>query len=323
VRIRTVLDARPGSAPRFQLQTLALAHSWAAREKPLPLEVFVIGRAQQAVEERLEELGVRLVTVGPHPLDAISKTANKLVALTGRDGDPVLLVDNDVFVLDDLPSPPNEEISATVATRPQVTPEQWEHVRHLLGLEPLERDWVPLHAELKARKLGRPPKAERRLYLSTAVVWIRDPAALEPLWASDIERIASAFDEHPLSTHRVNGCDQAGFAVAAAQRTVEILPAVYNYRPVCFRLGLSDPKILHFGELGSLKGGMLPFSELLTAWWDRRILVPIRRSGQDGQAWPSDEERARLLDEAAAVRDRVLALGHDAGLDEFDFSASA
>jgi hypothetical protein len=319
VRIRTVLDARPTSAPRFQLQTLLLAHSWAARERPLPLEVFVIGRARPDVEERLVELGARIVGAEAHPLDRISKTSNKLVALKGE-SEPVLLVDNDVFVLDSLPGPPGKEVSATVATRPQVTAEQWEHVHRLVGLEPEERAWVPLHAELKARKLGRPPKSERRLYLSTAVVWARDPAALEQLWASDIARIADAFADHPLSTHPVNGCDQAGFAVAAARRTVETLPAVYNYRPVCFRLGLPDPSILHFGELGRLKGGMMPFSQLLTRWWDRRILAPIRRPAGNDEVWPSAGERERLLDEAASLRDRVLALGRDADLDAFDFS---
>jgi hypothetical protein len=88
---------------------------------------------------------------------------------------------------------------------------------------------------------------------------------------------------------------------------------------MCFRLGLPDPKVLHLGELGNLKGGMMPFSQLLTIWWQRRILGPIERLGKDAPAWPSPEEQEQLVDEATSLRDRVLALGRDAGLDAFDF----
>ena len=104
---------------------------------------------------------------------------------------------------------------------------------------------------------------------------------------------------------------------------LDLLPPTYNHRPMCFRLGLQDPKILHLGELGALKGGMMPFSQLLATWWERRILKPIERLDRDGAQWPSGEEKAQLLDEAASLRDRVLALGRDADLDAFDFSNSA
>jgi hypothetical protein len=65
---------------------------------------------------------------------------------------------------------------------------------------------------------------------------------------------------------------------------------------------------------------MMPFSQLLTVWWQRRILRPIERLGGDGACWPSAEEEAQILDEAASLRDRVLALGRDAGLDAFEFA---
>ena len=67
----------------------------------------------------------------------------------------------------------------------------------------------------------------------------------------------------------------------------------------------------------------MPFSQLLATWWERRILKPIGQLDRDGALWPSDEEKAQLLDEAASLRDRVLALGRDADLDAFDFSNSA
>jgi hypothetical protein len=67
---------------------------------------------------------------------------------------------------------------------------------------------------------------------------------------------------------------------------------------------------------------MLPFSRLLTAWWDRRIMLPIARARDEEVEWPSNEEQSRLLDTAAALRNRVLELGRDAGLDAFEFRAA-
>jgi hypothetical protein len=321
VRIRTLLDARPGSAARFQLQTLVLAHSWDRWAKSAPLEVFVIGSLPQPVEQRLRELGATIVPAAPHPLARISKSSNKLVALREPSDRPVLLVDNDACLLEDVSELDGRRIRTTIGARARVSDAQWEHIREATGLEPLDQEWVSLHGELKARRLGRPPKIERRLYCSSAVSWIADPGELEPLWAHGITAIALAFEGHPLSSFPVRGSDQAGFAVAIAQHGgLDLLPPAYNHRPVCFRLGLPDPKILHFGELGNLKGGMMPFSELLARWWERRILIPIQRSGEDAEVWPSGEERGRLLDEAASVRDRVLALGRDAGLDDFAFA---
>lgn len=321
MRIRTLLDARPGSPSRFQLQTLVLAHSWARWARTAPLEVLVLGGLPEAVEQRLRELGAEIVPAAPHALSGISKSSNKLVALQGSGDGPVLLVDNDACFLEDVADIEGRGIRTTIAASARVSDAQWEHIRTLTGLEPLEQEWVSLHRELKAKRLGRPPRVERWLYCSSAVSWIREPEEFEPLWAAAIAAVARAFEEHPASSFAVRGSDQAGFALAIAQfGGLDLLPPAYNYRPVCFRLGLPDPKILHLGELGSLKGGMAPFSQLLARWWDRRILVPIRRPDEDGAVWPSDEERERLLDDAVSVRDRVLALGRDAGLDEFAFS---
>lgn len=323
MRIRTLLDARPGSAVRFQLQTLLLAHSWAKWAKTAPLEVFVIGSATPPAEERLRELGAAVVSAPSHPLASVSKSSNKLVALREPSDGPVLLVDNDACFLEDVSGLDGRRVRTTIGAHARISDAQWEHIRQTTGLEPMEQEWVSLHGELKSRRLGRRPKVERRLYLSSAVSWIREPGELEQLWADGIGAIARAFEAHPLSSFAVCGSDQAGFAVAIAQYGgLDLLSPAHNYRPVCFRLGLPDPKILHFGELGNLKGGMMPFSQLLSTWWDRRILIPIRRSGEGDDVWPSDAERVRLLDEAASVRDRVLALGRDAGLDAFDFSGA-
>jgi hypothetical protein len=321
VRIRTVLDARPSAGPRFQLQTLILAHSWERWASTSPLDVFVVGEARTPVVERLRELGATVVPSAAHPISGLSPWSNKLLALEEPSDGSVLLVDNDVCFLDDVSDIPAGKVRTTICGRARVSDEQWEYIRQTTGLEPMRQGWVSLQEELKARRLGREPKVEPLLYFAAGVSWFRHPEEFAPLWANGTDTISRAFEGHPLQTFRVYGCDQVGFAVAVSQHGgLDLLPPTYNHRPMCFRLGLPDPKILHLGELGNLKGGMMPFSQLLTVWWQRRILRPIERLGGDGACWPSAEEEAQILDEAASLRDRVLALGRDAGLDAFEFA---
>jgi hypothetical protein len=321
VRIRTVLDARPSSPARFQLQTLILAHSWDRWAKTVPLDVLVVGKAPAPVEGRLRELEATVLPCPIHPLNGVSPSSNKLGALKEPSDGPVLLVDNDACIIEDLSGLEGRMVRTTVCGRARVSDEQWEHIREATGLEPVRQDWISLQSELKAKRTGREPKVEERLYFASGVSWFRDPAEFEPLWTEGIARIAKAFEGHPLENFAVHGCDQAGFAVAVAQTGgLDLLPPTYNHRPMCFRLGLPDPQILHLGEFGALKGGMMPFSQLLTTWWERRIFTPIRRLGRDGARWPSAEEEEQLLDEAASLCDRVLSLGRDAGLDAFDFA---
>jgi hypothetical protein len=324
VVIRTVLDARPSSPRRFQLQTLILAHSWDRWARTVPLDVLVVGKAPAPVEERLKELGATVLPCPTHLLNDLSPSSNKLGALKEPSDGPVLLVDNDTCIIEDLSGMEGRSVRSTICGRARVSDEQWKHIRRATGLEPIRREWVSLQSELKAKRAGGTPKVEERLYFASGVSWFREPADFEPLWSDGIARIAKAFQGHPLENFAVHGCDQAGFAVAVAQTGgLDLLPPTYNHRPMCFRLGLRDPQILHLGELGALKSGMMPFSELLTTWWERRILKPIRQLGSDGAVWPSHQEEARLLDEAVGLRDRVLALGRDAGLDAFDFSGPA
>ena len=286
----------------------------------MPLDVLVVGEAAAPVERRLRELGATVLPCPTHPLNGVSPSSNKLGALKEPSDGPVLLVDNDACIVEDLSGLEGRKIRTTVCGRARVSDEQWDHIREATGLEPIEQEWVSLQSELKAKRLGREPKVEKRLYFASGVSWFRDPAEFEPLWSDGIARIAKAFAGHPLENFAVHGCDQAGFAVAVAQtRGLDLLPPTYNHRPMCFRLGLQDPQILHLGELGALKGGMMPFTQLLTTWWQRRILNPIRRLGRDGAGWPSAEEETQMLDEAAGLRDRVLSLGRDAGLDAFAF----
>jgi hypothetical protein len=315
MKIYTVLDARPSASPRYLLQTLLLAHSWEAQSGAPPLHVTVIGKAPPPIQARLRDLGIEVASSPPHPLDVISRTTNKLVALREADDGPALLVDNDAFLLDTLTSlNGGRGVSASVAGRARVTPAQWSHINATTGLRPLADDSTFLLEEMKARRHGRDPKRDRRLYLNTGVVWIEQPGVFGSIWSASTAAVARAFEDHPLSSPWVRGwgSDQAGFATAVAQNgDFSLLSRSYNHRPVCFRLGLPErPKILHLQKLGA--GGPAPFSKLLTAWWDRRIIKPIVRESGDAVA-----ERDRLLDEVVSVRNHVLTLGREARLDEF------
>jgi hypothetical protein len=280
--------------------------------------VGVLGKVPVPVRRRLRDLGVEVTDLRPHPLESLSKTANKLVGLQTAGDSPVLLVDNDVCFLDHASSIRGRNVSAAVGNIPRISGAQWAHIERRTGLRPLAVEWVRPLEELESKAAGRAPTINTELYLNAGVVWIRRPVVFESIWAAHIARIAQAFDGHPLSTESVVSSDQAGLATAVAEHGgFDLLPRAYNYTDTCFRLGLAErPKILHLLRLGVHDFG--PFSKTLNAWWARRILKPIKldakRSGahQDAVA-----ERDRLLDEAVSVRDRLLRLGADAGLDRF------
>ena len=318
VRIRTVLDARPDTPRRYLLQTLLLAHSWAAFSSSSPLDVIVVGDAPATVKARLRELGVELVTSPPDPLDRIAKSANKLLALRHPCDAPVLLVDNDVCFLDDVSDLAGRSVCASIASRRRVTDAQWGRIEQVAGLRPLAVEWVPLKERLRAVMAGCAPNPEQWLYLNAGVVWVRRPLEFEAIWSSHIEVIARVFDGHPASTKWVCGSDQAGLATAVgASAGFDLLPFAYNYRPGCFQLGLDEqPKILHLWKLG--KDESMVLSKALTKLWDVRMIRRIQRdNGNAVGAQRSRDERERLLDEAISVRDRVLRIGADADLDSF------
>ncbi len=322
MRIRTVLDARPSASPRFFRQTLLLAHSWAAQGATSPLEVVVVGSAPPPVYARLRELGAEVTTSRPHPLDPVSKQANKLLGLSEPDDTPILLVDNDVCFLDDVSDLQGRNVRASVAGAQKVTDAQWAHIEATTGYRPIAVEWIPLREQSKAGANGGAPRANYDLFLNSGVVWIRRPAVFESIWAAHIAGISQAFAGHPLSSGWVRRTDQPGFATAVAEHGgFDLLPITYNYRPVCFQLGVSEqPIILHLLRLGAKD--QLPFSKMLTTFWDELIIEPIRRGNGEVEARrASDVEQGRLLDEAVSVRDRLLRVVADAGLDALEVPA--
>jgi hypothetical protein len=282
------------------------------------LEVTVIGDVGAPLEARLRELGVEVVPALPHPLDAVGRNNNKLLALRHESDEPVLLVDNDICFLEDVSDLEGDSVRASVSGTARVTGTQWAHIEQATGLRPLSEQWTPMRETLDAAKVGREPRPEQLLYLSAGVVWLSRPVEFEPIWAAHTEAIARSFDGHPESTYKVRGSDQVGFATAVAEvGGLDLLPSAYNYRPMCFRLALSErPKILHLNKLGEDEG--MPFSKAVSRLWDVRMLKRIRRdNGNLVGARRSPEEKERLLDLAISARDRVLAIGADADLDSF------
>jgi hypothetical protein len=312
LRIRTVLDCRwPGTSRRYLLRTLLLAHSWAALDGDQALEVVVIGAVPPAVDARLHELGAEVTSSNPHPLDPVSRFANKLVGLREAGSSPVVLVDNDVFFNENVSDLQGRNVRASVTSTRYITDEQWAHIATAAHRQPLTAEWASLRDEIRARKRGRAPAVHRRLNLNSGVVWTREPVVLESLWAASLAAIADAFEGHPLATHWVRGDDQVGLDVAVAELGgFDLLPYAYNWRTRCFGLGLEEtPKILHLSDLFVSE---LPFAAAVTEYWQRRVIKLIKRlKGKlDGQ----DD---RLLDEAVSIRDRVLRVGAEADLDAF------
>lgn len=271
----------------------------------------MLGSPPMSVDGRLRELGVELIPSRPHPLDAVARQANKLLGLREPTDGPVLLVDNDVCLLTDVTELEGRNVRATLEGRARVSEEQWDHIAATTGLRPLATEWVPLHEEVRAREKARSPVANGRLYLNSGVVWVRRPLVFEALWAASIEAIANAFDGHPLSTRWVQQSDQVGLATAVAEHGgFDPLSPVYNCYSACLRLGLAEQaKILH---LTKLPLDALGFSNAIVAYWENRVLGKIRRAKSG-----TDTEQERILDEATSVRDRLLRLVAESGLDSF------
>ena len=286
---------------------------------------MVVGKAPAPVEARLRELGAAVVPSPAHPLSGVSPWSNKLVALQEPSDDPVLLVDNDVCFLEDVSDIRGRKLRTTICGRARVSDEQWEYIRQATGLEPIRQDWVSLQAELKAKRLGREPKVERSLYFAAGVAWFRDPADFAPLWANGTDAIMKAFEGHPLSSFRVYGCDQVGFAVAAAQHGgLDLLPPTYNHRPMCFRARPAGPEDPAPGRARGLEGRDDAVLAAPRPWWERRILKPIGQLDRDGAPMALARGKRRSSSTTRpSLRDRVLALGRDADLDSFDFSTAA
>jgi hypothetical protein len=298
--------------------TLLLVHSWALQGRSPPLEVVTIGAAPSRLVAQLRELGAEVTPTKPHPVSPVSMYANKLLGLKASGDTAVLLLDNDVCFLDDVSDLDGRAVRAAVEWKPRLSEAQWEWIAAAAGLKPPEIEWIPPKEEATAKAKGRPPQPVQQLYLNGGVVWVRNPVAFAATWAAHTAAIAEAFDGHPLCTHWVRGDDQASLTTAVAEHGgFDLLPLAYNFQPWCIRLGLGEPKILHLARVGTVEQPR--FSRMLTEWWEWKVFKRMKRDRKHSVLPEADLELERLLDDALALRARVLSLVADAGLDTFDF----
>jgi hypothetical protein len=281
----------------------------------------VVGKAPANVYARLQDLGATLIAAPPDPLVSMMKWANKLIALKEPSDAPVLLVDNDICFLDDPVKLEGRKVRASVFGTAWVKDAEWAHIAAVTGLRPPALEWVSPQSQLEARLERRPPRSNHDLYLNGGVVWVRQPADFATIWARHMVSISEAFEGHPPNDRRLGRNDQLALSTAAAEfGGFDLLPLACNYRPICFRLGLPEPKFLHLPklcrDLKRLRVSDLPLSRAVAAYWERLIVEPIKAENS------ASEVAVQLVDKALAIRDRVLRIVRDAGLDSFQFRST-
>lgn len=312
MRIRTVLDARPGVSKKYIWQTCLLAASWRHyMAAASPLDVLIIGEIPETVSKFLEALGVGLIPAQPHANDHISRTSNKLQGVAVDVGtEPVLLVDNDVCFVGDakklaMGTPPDVDVMASVAGNARVSDAQWEHIENQIGLKPLEYPWLALNDEFQSSLTGVLSRPRHALYLNGGVVWLRNPVAFGEMWARHIRLIAELFENHPLRDRNVCRSDQAGMATAIGVKGgFAMLPVEYNYRPHCFWMGRSRPdevKIIHMTNMNMAGIDSLnTIEKMMRLFWKERVYQKIPHS-------PTDRRKA-LMDGADSILRKICVL---------------
>jgi hypothetical protein len=323
--VRTVLDARRGSSPKYLWQVCLLAASWRCYASDgTRLEVVEIGRMPSALSRFLRSIGVRVVSAVAHAADAFSRSANKIQATFVDRGDaPLLLVDNDtcfVSAIDSLTAAAEVEVMAAAAGTAHVTDAQWEHMDRARGLRPLACEWVSLDDRVEARRQARTPLPRPALYVNAGVLWLRHPASFGRRWTDHILSIADLFASHPLDNGHVRGfgSDQASLATAIGDvQAFAFLPEAFNYRPPLFWLGqcrAEEVRILHLTGL-SLPTVASPPAALeasLSEFWERRIERGLRTvAGNDRAVWQTARQlnaRVRSLVETFALDEVVQAI---------------
>jgi hypothetical protein len=284
VLIRTVLDCRATSL-KYIHQVLLLAASWhrcVADRRARPLELVVIGEPPGALRAFVHGLGVRILAASPDPNERIAKMSNTIVGgIVDVDDERVLLLDNDIVFLRDpeLSEVADDTAAAAIAGQERVSPRQWEIVDEELHLAPLGRSWVSLRQEQAALVDGRAtPHAIPRLYANGGVVLLPRGRDFALLWRRHVTLIAELFADRPERTPAVYGSVQAGLATAIGEwKRFVLLPVTYNFRPVCFVLGMALPgqvSLLHMSSAYDV-AREVSTTERVRDYWDARIFAPL------------------------------------------------
>ena len=159
-----------------------------------PLDVFVVGKRPGPCRGAATRTGGGGCVIPSHPLTGVSpmlEQARRPQGAQRRAGAPRR--QRCVLPRGRLRAR-RPQVRTTIGGHARVSDEQWEHIRQATGLEPIRQDWVSLQAELKAKRLGGEPKVERRLYLSSAVSWFREPGRLRAALGRRDRAIMKAFE---------------------------------------------------------------------------------------------------------------------------------
>lgn len=286
--IRTVLDGRADRNRKHLYHTLLLAASWHANiadKEMFPLEVITVGEPPQRLIGFLQELGIRRVVSEPHPHDGFCPYSNKLLGIAYPAEDRILLLDNDVFILQEpveLLDLHPDGVYASIAGSNSVTPERWTLIQERLGISPRPLQWIPLLDEYWAVANGTSPVPVSLLFCNSGSIVAPPDPDIGIQWGKDIKDIADVFRDHPLRVKFVYGHDQAGFATLCGRiERFGVLPLPFNYRPPCYWLGKADFEAIRILHLTNLHAGTsnfpVDFEGSVRHYWDSHINAGIVR----------------------------------------------
>jgi hypothetical protein len=117
------------------------------------------------------------------------------------------------------------------------------------------------------------------VYINSGVVVIPPNFDLKSNWEKHFSLISAYFESHKLKKRSVYNSDQAGMATAiGAYKKFSWLPLFFNYRPVCFALGLyeySEVKIFHLTGKFICKG--LPIRDWFHHYFNEKIFSMLNQ----------------------------------------------
>jgi len=265
------------------LSVLLLAASWSQYVKKYAnLEIMAIGTLPKNLFNIFKEFGAIVTLIASNINDSFSKTSNTIEGAIPCEKEKILLVDNDVvFVnsIDGLSKIEDTHIAGSIPCNFRVEENQWDIIRDELCLKTLPCSEIPIkeiyHSELssshKVRKLNH-------VYVNGGVIIIPANVNLKSAWERHVGKIGAFFNSHRLRSGSVYQSNMAGLATAiAAYGKFSWLPIEYNYRPLCFALGMKEAdeiKIIHLTD--DIKTtSFTSLSLRMEAYWSERIELKI------------------------------------------------
>lgn len=323
----TVYDGRGEEGLNKLANIVMLAASWSQSVKSgsgFPLVIKAIQVRNDRLLRILEALGAEIAPLDePHALCRYSGTYNKLLALADQTSDEArILLDNDIVIVDDiaeLASLASRSVMAAVADRAHASPSILSEVKSQLGLELIKDDWVPWNDKYEAAASNGVALAVPGLYFNSGVACSPSHSKLFKLWQKHsrliCEHFAGRYDNQ--KQRGVFGSDQLPFSTAIREHgRFDHLPIGYNYRVFNFWYGeLSVPEIRMVHQVGVRRFHVAlgeteqhSLSSVIRNYYDAFMIDKIRCDALG--------DTDRRLEVVATMRDRVLKILADAGLDD-------